>query len=167
MRKTEMESKAESSRLLHRALKSESNWGLICRMGLFSMIMASLFGGAYFVPSLSGFKALKSAELLTAFFAVFFSMAASIVVGERPKGDDWIMPRLGLATFCRTGLPIICVVVITLLSKKPLTLATLGFLAFFYISGILVVVLISVYRLSESKAGSGENDEVDRAPPIS
>jgi hypothetical protein len=158
-----MESKPEPGKL-GKALRSESNLGLLCRVGLFSMLMPVLLAGGYLAGSLPAFPSVTLADLLTAFFAVFIPMAASIVLAERPKGDDWIILRLGLATFCRTGLPIICVAVITLLSKKPLQLTLLGFLAFFYISGILVVVLISVYRLSESKAGSGKNDEVDRAP---
>lgn len=149
---------------LRRKLKSETNFGLFFRVGLLGILMSAAFGIAYLALLLLPLPAVDPEQLFAVFLATAIPMGASIVVGERPPGDDWIPLRLGLATFCRTGLPIFCVGVITLISKKQFEPALLGFLVFFYILGILAVVWISVYRLSNMSVGSDKNDEDERAP---
>lgn len=128
-------------------LGSDSNFGLFCRVVFFCLVMAGILGMIHLVKVLFAVEGWASSEILVAFFAVILPMAVSLVLVERPRGDDWIMLRLGLATFCRTGLPIFCVAVITLLSKHRFQPAAAGFLLLFYILGILVVVWISVNRL--------------------
>lgn len=134
---------------IQNALSEDSKRGLLARVIVFCVGMLALLALSW-GASRSFSVDIPFRELLAVFFAVAIPMTASIVVGELPRGNDWIMMRLALATFCRTGLPIFCVVVITLLSEKQLQPLSSGFLVLFYIFGLLSVVLISVRRLKQN-----------------
>jgi hypothetical protein len=135
------------------AISEDSNQGLMIRLLVLGLVMTALLGISWLICDWIGCS-ISFRELLVVFLSVFLPMATSIVVGEMPRGNDWIMVRLALATFCRTGLPLFLVVVITLLSKKQLQPIFLGFLVLFYIFGILSVVLLSVKRLAQAPVES-------------
>jgi hypothetical protein len=149
---------------IRKTLQAETNLGLAFRVGLFGALMVCAFVIAYLARFLPLKGTIELGELFAVFLATTLPMAASIVVSERPQGEDWIPVRLGLATFCRTGLPLFCVLVITLNSKKQLEPMWLGYMVFFYILGILAIVWISVYRLSKTSFGADNNDEDESVP---
>jgi len=51
------------------------------------------------------------ALLVTVALVVWFAMMLGVFFSEYPRGDHAAMARLGLATFCRTGLPLLVVLV--------------------------------------------------------
>lgn len=96
-------------------------------------------------------------------FAMWLSVAVpmtiGVVCGELPKGNDWVLVRLGVATFCRTGLPLLIVIFVDSMSEGKLAEAAYGYLAFFYLFGFFVSVWVSVSRLRLTNSMDG----VDRA----
>ena len=137
--------------------------GLVVRMAMFICLMVLALGlVSQFLDWHQWPVSIR--EMWIAFGVTLIPIGTSLVLGEVPRGSDWVMVRLSLATFCRTGLPLFCVAVITLFSRSRLQLPALGLLTFFYVFGILIVVWISVKRLAVAEFESTKNDEVDRAP---
>ena len=58
------------------------------------------------------FGAMRAQALWAISMIVTFAMVQGLVLSEFPRGDDNTFLRLGLATFCRTGLPLIGVIAI-------------------------------------------------------
>ena len=52
-------------------------------------------------------------EILAIFAGIVLAMMLGLVFTELPSGDQHTFTRLGLATFCRTGLPLLVVVAIS------------------------------------------------------
>ena len=93
-----------------------------------------------------------------AFLCMLFPIIAGLVVSEVPRGNDWLMIRMGLATFCRTGLPLLIVMYFSENSAVILSEASIGFLAYFYICGLLMSVWMSVIRVNDvSLMGEAEH----------
>lgn len=60
----------------------------------------------------AGFVEIPMTEIAQIFVAVSFAMLLGLVFAEIPSGAEHTFTRLGLATFCRTGLPLLVVIVI-------------------------------------------------------
>ena len=56
--------------------------------------------------------AVPARELLMIFAAITFAMLLGLFFSEFPTGDQHTFTRLGAATFCRTGLPLLVVMAI-------------------------------------------------------
>ena len=100
--------------------------------------------------------------LLAAFLIVVFSMAAGLVLSEYPRGVDNYPLRLGFATFCRTGLPLLVVMLVARYSVATFASQTAGFLIAFYAVGLTTSIGLSLYRFSGSCNGT-KSQEVDSA----
>ena len=97
--------------------------------------------------------------VMVAFLAMVFPMVAAVVVSELPRGTDWLMLRVGLATFCRTGLPLLIVIYCNEAAPNNMFESAIGFMAFFYIFGLTMSVWMSIIRVS----GANTNSEAEHA----
>ena len=79
---------------------------------------------------------------------VLVSMLAASVVSEYPRGDDYLMMRLGFATFCRTGLPLLVVMIVARYSEPTFANETFGFLVAFYAVGLVTNIRLSLYSIA-------------------
>ncbi len=132
----------------------DADWfGLFSRLLLYFILMSVAFGVAY----ISGFEQLGLATkaLVAVWLIVLVPVGVSIVSAELPRGADWVMMRLGVATFCRTGLPLLIVIFVDTVKEGLLGDAGFGYLAFFYLVGFVTSVWVSVgrFRLSGSLNG--------------
>lgn len=147
-------------------------FGLALRIGIFSLVMVlafgvawqvnfSAFGDSIGVSSADKTSSLPSKVLLAMWLIVLFPVGLSVVCSELPRGSDWIMFRLGIATFCRTGLPLLIVILVDKLSTgEGLAEVAFGFLAFFYLIGFVASVWVSVVRLRSTETLNGVDSAV-------
>lgn len=125
----------------------DNHAGLGVRIGLFTTIMLICLALGSLAKIEVALIDIGWNQLMVAFLIVWVPMMVSMVAAELPRGEDWIFFRFALATFCRTGLPLIFLLVIMLRFQDGPS-ATVGFMAFFYIVGFLSSVGISVSRFS-------------------
>lgn len=83
--------------------------------------------------------------------AITFAMLLGLVFTELPTGDDHTMTRLGLATFCRTGLPLLAVIVIWKYSLSSSKLQPIVAAGVFYAVGHFSVMILSTLPLREQR----------------
>ena len=127
-------------------LGARSSRGWLSSLATFSIVMLILFLIVMAV-NWAITPAAPFSRLLAIFLCVFAPMSLGIVAHQIPRGDDWLMARLGLATFCRTGLPLLIVLFVSQVVADPFETCELGLLVLFYLCGILTSVWISVQRL--------------------
>jgi hypothetical protein len=137
----------------------DSNRGLAIRMLVFTSGMAGIFGLNLLAWHWFRFS-FSISHLIVVFLAVCFPTAVSLVTSERPRGHEWILARLSLVTFCRTGVPLFLVAVINFFSNRKLTKEALGFFAIFYLAGILLSIAVSFSRLEPRTGLNPDNEEV-------
>lgn len=119
--------------------------GLSVRCFAFVFVMVLALGIAE-VANLSFDIRVEWKWLLAMFLIVAVPMLVGMVLSEVPRGNDWFMARLGVATFCRTGLPLLIVISVSQLNEEPIAESAIGFLAVFYVIGFLASVGISMLR---------------------
>ena len=105
---------------------------------------------------------LPTTHLLLAFLVVLVPMTAGLVLSEYPRGADFAAFRLGLATFCRTGLPLVVVLLVARYSVAAFTGEAMAFLVAFYAVGLTSSIGLSLYRFVDPP-GSSNSQEVDSA----
>ena len=151
-------------------LRRESLVGLVARVGVYCVVMVAAFAAAWllnvvaFNGSIAGSSGATTSGLPNKILAamwliVLIPIGLSVVCSELPRGSDWVMVRLGIATFCRTGLPLLIVIFVDKLNGERLSESAFGFLAFFYLVGFITSVWVSVGRLRSA----GSLNEVDSA----
>lgn len=86
-------------------------------------------------------------EILLIFAAITFAMLLGLVFTEIPSGDEHTFTRLGLATFCRTGLPLLVVVAISKYSVCTLKLQPIFAAMVFYAVGHFGGMILSTMPL--------------------
>ncbi len=150
------------------ALGSDSHWGLLVRISLFSLVMLFLLGlglmfGSVVLRRLGMTTAFSASDIGIVFMAVLVPMLLGLVLAEIPRGSDWLLFRLGVATFCRTGLPLLIVISVSLQSEDGFWDRAIGFLSFFYVCGFLASVWISIYRFRRHRIVPVKLQEVERA----
>ena len=97
------------------------------------------------------------------FLVVLFSMVVGLFLSEYPQGDDYALMRIGFATFCRTGLPLLVVLLVARYSDPSFTSKTMmAFLIVFYAVGLLTSIGLSLYRFADTSSSS-KTHEVDSA----
>ncbi len=153
---------------LKKWIRSPSIAGLLLAVVVFFVLMSVIFGITAWVSRWFDGE-IPDRQLLVVFLLILVPMAVALVLIERPAGGEKALMRLGLATFCRTGLPFFCAVVITLVTEDGLHDHSWFFMAFFYIVGILLSVWISIVRFAGQAPGASrglsvKSDEVDSAP---
>lgn len=144
-------------------IRSATKLGLFLRVAFFSFVMTLVFASVWFVNGFYAEGPVDFRKLLVVFLLVLVPAAASIVLSELPRGHDWVLVRLSLATFCRTGLPLFLAAVINHFSKRSLSREMLGFLLFFYLVAFLLSVSVSLSRLMQEPEIITDRDEVDGA----
>ncbi len=77
---------------------------------------------------------------------VWFSMMLGVVFSEYPRGDQAAMSRVGLATFCRTGFPLLVVLVAVNYATRLNSVAL-------YVGVLYAVGLVSSLALEVSRLG--------------
>ena len=85
------------------------------------------------------------------FLAITFCMLLGLVFTELPAGDKHTFTRLGLATFCRTGLPLLVVIVISKYSLSPSKVQPIVAAGVFYAVGHFSVMILSTLPLKPQR----------------
>jgi len=83
-------------------------------------------------------------------FVVWLAMALAAVASRLPRGDDAAGLRLGLATFCRTGIPLLHVLVIMFNYPPEISEAAMGYIAICYLIGFPLSIALSLGDFSSS-----------------
>ena len=76
---------------------------------------------------------------------IWFAMMLGVILSEYPRGDHAAMARLGLATFCRTGFPLLVVLVAVNYATRLNSVAL--FVAILYAVGLVSSLALDVSRL--------------------
>jgi hypothetical protein len=136
--------------------------GTAFRVLALCLVMGVGLGLSFLTQSLLSIE-LPSKFLTAAFLIVLFSMTVGLVLSEYPQGVDFTLMRIGFATFCRTGLPLVVVMVVARYSVPAFAgNKTLLFLVAFYAVGLVTSLGLSLYRFSGSSSSS-KSQEVDSA----
>ena len=139
-------------------IERDSILGLVVRLFAFLTVMILAFG----IACLTNFEAngLPRKILMSMWLIVLVPVGMSVVFHELPRGNDWALGRLGIATFCRTGLPLLIVIFVDKSSGDRIGENAFGYLAFFYLIGFITSVWVSVGRLRLSGSLNGVDSAV-------
>ena len=136
--------------------------GSILRAVLLVLALSISYGLCIFACSAFEIE-VPSRFLLAMFLVVLFSMVVGLFLSEYPQGDDYALMRIGFATFCRTGLPLLVVLLVARYSDPSFTSKTMmAFLIVFYAVGLLTSIGLSLYRFADTSSSS-KTHEVDSA----
>lgn len=120
--------------------------GVIARMAVVSMVVMVTAVALVFLGNMFGwFDELPVVALIGIALAVWLAMVAGVVCSEYPRGDQLAMARLGLATFCRTGLPLLVVLVAVNYATRLNSVAL--YVGVLYAIGLAASLLLEVSRL--------------------
>ena len=138
-------------------LRRDSLPGLLLR----AMVLTLVIG--LFTLASSGaqhFLSQTPATLLNAsivFLIIWFPMVLALFISEFPRGDEFIFLRIGGATFCRTGMPLL--VILLLSYSRPELLDQMVFLiGSVYAVGLIASILLSVFRLGNPSGRQNLNE---------
>lgn len=130
--------------------------GVIARVAVVSAVVLAAAVGLAWCGGLFGwFDELPVIALIGIAAAVWIAMVAGVVCSEYPRGDQLAMARLGLATFCRTGLPLLVVLVAVNYATRLNSIAL--YVGVLYAFGLAVSLLLEVSRLGVSPFASRHN----------
>ncbi|QEG24400.1 hypothetical protein [Mariniblastus fucicola] len=120
--------------------------GLLVRAALVTLAIAVATGALLALQSFGlAFGPISVAAVWGIASVVWVAMMLGVVFSEYPQGDHAAMSRVGLATFCRTGLPLLVVLVAvnyaTRLNSVALCVGVL------YAVGLVVSLALEVSRL--------------------
>lgn len=76
---------------------------------------------------------------------VWIGMCLGVFFSEYPRGSEAALARVGLATFCRTGLPLLVVLVAVNYATRLVSVASL--VGFLYAVGLVVSLGLELSRL--------------------
>lgn len=93
------------------------------------------------------FTEVPTSEVGLIFAALTFAMLLGLAFTELPAGDRHTFTRLGLATFCRTGLPLLVVIAIWKYSMCSLKVQPILMAGVFYAVGHFSVMILSTLPL--------------------
>lgn len=121
--------------------------GLAARCAALTLLMGGVLLASLAVHSL--FESSVPVKWLWAtFLVVFVAMMSGLIAAEIPRGTDFILMRLAVATFCRTGFPLLVILVAARYSNDPLEMSTFGYFAAYYLFGFPASVALSVLVIS-------------------
>ena len=136
--------------------------GAVLRAVVLSLVLAVGLAVSFWVKNAFAID-MPNRFLLAVFFVVLFSMVGGLILSEYPQGNDYALMRVGFATFCRTGLPLVVVMLVARYSDPAFAGKTsLAFLTVFYAVGLLTGIRLSFYRYSVTNSSS-KSQEVDSA----
>ena len=138
-------------------LRCESLAGLLLRSFILSLAVGSM---TVFSTILQNFLSQTPVTLISAsslFLTIWFPMVLSLFMSEFPRGDEFIFLRIGGATFCRTGMPLL--VILLLSYSRPELLDQMVFLiGSVYAAGLIASILLSVFRLGNPSSRQNLNE---------
>jgi len=135
--------------------------GLVLRVLLMSIVLSVCFGFSFLIRNVFSME-VPNQFLTIALLVVLVPMVVGLVLSEYPRGDDYAMMRIGFATFCRTGLPLVVVMLIARYSDPSFAGKSMVFVLVFYAVGLIASIGLSLCRFSSSSS-SPKSEEVDRA----
>ena len=94
---------------------------------------------------------------LVVFLTIWIPMILGMLASELPRGEEFIFIRMGGATFCRTGMPLL-VILLLRYSIPDLVDQVVFMIVFVYAVGFIASVLLSVFRLGHSPGGQNLNE---------
>ena len=131
--------------------------GLLLRgLGLTLVIGLATFGSAALQNWLSSTPVTLFHGLFV-FFMIWVPMLLGLIASEFPRGDDYLLMRMGGATFCRTGMPLL-VILLFVYSIPELVDHVVFMIVFVYAAGFITSVLLSLFRLGKSPADQNLNE---------
>jgi hypothetical protein len=142
-------------------LKRADLLGWFARAFVLSLILAVCLGLSVIVRNLF-VQDVADNLLIVAFLIILVSMVVGLLLSEYPGGLEFAVMRLGFATFCRTGLPLLVVMLLVRYSSATFAGHAIGFLVVFYAVGLITSIGLSLYRFSGSSS-SPSSQEVDSA----
>ena len=87
--------------------------GLIYRAIALLLLEGLALGVVMFLQLLEAcFTDVRTVKVALIFAGITLTMLLGLIFTELPSGDEHTFTRLGLATFCRTGLPLLVVIAI-------------------------------------------------------
>ncbi len=148
-------------------LLSPSARGLVARSIMLSVVMAIGLAIGFLVASAAGIE-FPAWGIIVTFLVAYIGAMAGLFFAEYPAGNELAMTRIGLATFCRIGLPAVALLFITGYSGRAFATCACAFLGAFYLVGLMTGVCLSLMRYSQPEQNSGsesgsDSSEVDRA----
>lgn len=132
---------------MNKMLRRTDPIGTLFRSLVLALVLVVSFIAAFAARELFG-MAVPFRFLLAICLVVLVSMLAASVVSEYPRGDDYLMMRMGFATFCRTGLPLLVVMIVARYSDPTFASETFGFLVLFYAVGLVTNIRLSLYSIA-------------------
>ena len=92
-----------------------------------------------------GFAAVQTSVLVGISFVIWFAMMLGVFFSEYPRGDQAAFARLGLATFCRTGFPLLVVLIAVNYATRLNSVAL--YVGILYAVGLLSSLALDLSRL--------------------
>ena len=130
--------------------RREGPAGTCVRLAMLLILVALATAVAWFLANWLGGQSLSILDAVTVGLVIGLPMGLSVVVSEYPRGVEFVFLRLAGATFCRTGLPLLAILLLSYSDSDWLD--RLVFLVIFvYAVGFLTSVLLSVLRLNRAQ----------------
>lgn len=139
---------------MKRMLKHEGIAGTIYR-SLFVFAITVIAAAAGWM--LGNFKGISGplSDLALVVAAIGVPMVAGVFASEYPPGVEFVFVRMAGATFCRTGLPLLVVLLLNYANPEWIDRQILP-IVFAYAGGFIASVLLSVFRLNATSSVTGE-----------
>lgn len=91
------------------------------------------------------FTAVQTSVLVGISIVIWFAMMLGVFFSEYPRGDEAAFIRVGLATFCRTGIPLLVVLVAVNYATRLNSVAL--YVGILYAIGLLASLALDLRRL--------------------
>lgn len=117
---------------------------------LLTIVFALIFLGLEWTDRRMGLGVPRSLRLELC-FVVWFGMLLGMVTSTFPRGNEAAGLRLGLATFCRTGIPLLHLLLIMINYPAEIVQPVMGYIAVGYLIGFPLSIALSLSSGSSSK----------------
>ncbi len=125
-------------------MRTQPDWvNLTIRLTTLTSVMAVLWGASLWVNR-RWTTLVPDPVLGQAVAVIWFSMLVGVIASEYPKGNDYVGLRFGLATFCRTGLPLLHVLLNMFNYASEFKEAAIGYIAIYYLIGFPLSIALSL-----------------------
>ena len=132
--------------------------GIVARMVVVTAAMTVAFLVALMLNQQGLLLANLSVSVLLGIGSVIWlGMLLGVIFSEFPRGNEYGLARVGLATFCRTGLPL--VIVLIAVSDPTRLHSVAAFTGIMYAVGLVVSLSLEVSKLGFSSANPASERE--------
>ena len=105
--------------------------------------------GRFLANGLGG-QSLSIVDAVVVALTIGIPMVAGVLAAEYPRDDEFVFLRLAGATFCRTGLPLLVILLLSY-SDSDWVDRLVFLIVFVYAAGFVTSVLLSVFRLNRAQ----------------